>query len=475
MSNRDLLNEFLEYKQNISMCSDQTIRAYRNDLNQFADFLLKNEVSILESSTMDIQDYLSEVGKNKNISTSSMARKLASIKSLYRYLANNKIISKNISRLIKSPKTPKRLPNFLTAKEIKRLLDYPYGDSIKDMRDRLILELFYATGIRISELVRIKINDIDFKDKLIKIKGKGNKERFVIFGDGMLVVLNMPLPGMEEYVLSFPNYYVTGILISLIIGLIFLSYFGVRFAGETKKRSDALNKLQQILAKEYELESLGGQAAAAAHSLGTPLATITVVAKEMRKEVGDNSKFTKDIDLLISQTKRCSEILKKISQKQIIKDEFLSAMSFENLLEEIIKSFKESSEKNIKLNTDKDINKIDIKRNPELVYGLRNFIGNAVKFSNQNILISIISDNINLYILIEDDGPGFPEDIIKALGEPYIKSRSKLSKDNKGLGLGTFLGKTLLERQSAVISFENGSSLNGAIVKIKWRINDISI
>ena len=291
----------------------------------------------------------------------------------------------------------------------------------------------------------------------------------------VLTFFNLPLPGMEEYILSFPNYYVTGILISLIIGLLFLSYFGIRFAGETKKRSDALNKLQQILAKEYELESLGGQAAAAAHSLGTPLATISVVAKEMRKEVGDNSKLTKDIDLLISQTKRCSEILKKISQKKIISDEFLSSMGFEDLLEEIIKSFKESSEKNIKLNTDKDINKIDIKRNPELVYGLRNFIGNAVKFSNQNILISIISDNINLYILIEDDGPGFPEDIIKALGEPYIKSRSKLSKDNGGLGLGTFLGKTLLERQSAIISFENGSSLNGAIVKIKWRINDISI
>ena len=133
-----------------------------------------------------------------------------------------------------------------------------------------------------------------------------------------LTFFNLPLPGMEEYVLSFPNYYVTGILISLIIGLIFLSYFGIRFAGETKKRSDALNKLQQILAKEYELESLGGQAAAAAHSLGTPLATISVVAKEMRKEVGDSSKLTKDIDLLISQTKRCSEILKKISQKKLL-------------------------------------------------------------------------------------------------------------------------------------------------------------
>ena len=291
----------------------------------------------------------------------------------------------------------------------------------------------------------------------------------------VLTFFNLPLPGMEEYILSFPNYYVTGILISLLIGLLFLSYFGIRFAGETKKRSDALNKLQQILAKEYELESLGGQAAAAAHSLGTPLATISVVAREMRKEVGDNSKLTKDIDLLISQTKRCSEILKKISQKKIINDEFLSAMSFEDLLEEIIKSFKESSEKNIKLNTDKDVNKIDIKRNPELVYGLRNFIGNAVKFSNHNILISIISDNINLFIIIEDDGPGFPEDIIKALGEPYIKSRSKILKNNVGLGLGTFLGKTLLERQSAVIYFENDSSLNGAKVKIKWRINDLLI
>ena len=303
----------------------------------------------------------------------------------------------------------------------------------------------------------------------------------IILGSSTIIILfvltffNMPLPGMEEYVLSFPNYYVTGILISLIIGLIFLSYFGIRFAGETKKRSDALNKLQQILAKEYELESLGGQAAAAAHSLGTPLATISVVSKEMRKEVGDNSKLTKDIDLLISQTKRCSEILKNISQKKIINDEFLSSMNFEDLLEEIIKSFKESSEKNISLNTDKDINKIDIKRNPELVYGLRNFIGNAVKFANQNILISIISDNINLYISIEDDGPGFPEDIMKALGEPYIKSRSNLFRDNAGLGLGTFLGKTLLERLSAVIYFENNSSLNGAKVKIKWRINDLTI
>ncbi len=291
----------------------------------------------------------------------------------------------------------------------------------------------------------------------------------------ILTFFHLPLPGMEDYILSFPNYYVTGILISLIIGLVFLSYFGIRFAGETKKRSDALNKLQQILAKEYELESLGGQAAAAAHSLGTPLATISVVSKELRKEVGDDSKLTKDLDLLLSQTKRCSEILKKISQKKIISDEFLSSMNFEDLLEEIIKSFRVSSEKNIKLNVVNDINKVRIKKNPEIVYGLRNFLGNAVKFSSQNILISIESDNINVFVIIEDDGPGFPEDIITALGEPYIKSKSKSFKNNVGLGLGTFLGKTLLERKSAIISFENNGSLKGAKVKIKWRINDLII
>jgi len=302
----------------------------------------------------------------------------------------------------------------------------------------------------------------------------------IILGSSTILLLfaitffNLPLPGMEEYVLSFPNYYVTGILISLIIGLVFLSYFGIRFAGETKKRSDALNKLQQILAKEYELESLGGQAAAAAHSLGTPLATISVVSKELRKEIGDRSKHTKDLDLLISQTKRCSEILKQISQKKIINDQFLSEMNLEDLLEEIIKSFKESSEKNIYLNTVKDINKINIKRTPELVYGLRNFIGNAVKFSNNDVQISIESDNINLLVIIDDDGPGFPEDIIEALGEPYIKTRSKRVKSNAGLGLGTFLGKTLLERQSAIITFDNNGSLSGARVKIKWRINDLS-
>ena len=133
-----------------------------------------------------------------------------------------------------------------------------------------------------------------------------------------LTVFHKPLPGIHENSFTFPEFYLFGFFISIIIGLIFLCYFGIRFAGETKKRSNALQKLQQIISKEYELESLGGQAAAAAHSLATPLATISVVAKELKKDIGENSSHKNDLDLLISQTKRCSEILKQISKKDIV-------------------------------------------------------------------------------------------------------------------------------------------------------------
>ena len=278
----------------------------------------------------------------------------------------------------------------------------------------------------------------------------------------------LPLPGEDMALLHFPNFYKIGIIISILIGLIFLSYFGIRFSGESKKRSEALNKLQEVISKEYELESLGGQAAAAAHSLGTPLATITVVAKELKKEIGNNTEFSKDIDLLISQTKRCSEILKQISKKQIEEDVFLSSINFEDLLEEIINSFKETSSKKINLEVKDDQNKIAIQRTPEIIYGLRNFIGNAVKFSKSEVNIKIISNKKIIEIIINDDGPGIPEDIINKIGEPYIKSKSKELNSNAGLGLGTFLGKTLLERQNAKLQFKKKGELGGALVTISW-------
>jgi two-component system sensor histidine kinase RegB len=281
------------------------------------------------------------------------------------------------------------------------------------------------------------------------------------------------LPGLDAYNFIFPEYYLVGMLFSIIIGLIFLSYYGIRFSEETKKRSEALDKLQQVIAKEYELDSLGGLAASAAHSLGTPLATISVVTKELKKEIGDKSKHSKDLDLLLSQTRRCSDILKQISKKEISDDQFINLVKAEDLLDEITRSFKLTTDKMINLITEEDKNKINIKRSPEIVYGIRNFIDNAIKFADKKINISLESNNKILSISINDDGPGFAEDIIKFIGEPYLKSKSKEISYKEGLGLGIFLGKTLLERKKAEFSFFNNEDLKGATVKISWNIKDI--
>ena len=291
----------------------------------------------------------------------------------------------------------------------------------------------------------------------------------------LLTIFHYPLPGIHDHSITFPKLYLTGYFLAIIVGLIFLSYFGIRFSGESKRRSDAINKVQQVIAKEYELESLGGQAAAAAHSLGTPLATISVVASELKKELGEKNEHSKDIDLLISQTKRCGEILKKISKKQIKDDEFFSKTKLEDLLSELISSFKETSSKHIKLQTEHDKNKISFQRSPEIIYGLRNFIGNAVKFSKTKVEIILSSNKKDIEILIKDDGPGFPADVIEILGEPYIKSKSPEINDNAGTGLGTFLGKTLLERSGAKLSFLNDKNNKGALVKISWKCKDLII
>ena len=261
--------------------------------------------------------------------------------------------------------------------------------------------------------------------------------------------------------------------IAIIITLTFLTYFGIRFGIESRKRTQALNKLELILAKEHELESIGLQAAAAAHSLGTPLSTITVIARELEKDIGQNSKHSKDIDLLLSQTKRCSDILKNLSKDQLKEDSFLSDIKIQELLDEIVRSFKEISEKKLSITSEKNKKNPQIERTLEITYGLRNFIGNAVKYSNSSVEISLESDNKITQVKICDDGPGFSEDILNVLGEPYIRSKNKVISLKSGLGLGTFIGKTLLERMKANIQFGKCPKTNGAMVIIKWQTKDL--
>mgnify|MGYP001231483820 FL=1 len=280
-----------------------------------------------------------------------------------------------------------------------------------------------------------------------------------------------PLPSEGNIHFHVPDYYIYSIPSALVIALVFLNYFGFRFGYEARRRGNALNKLELVLAKEQELESIGHQAAAAAHSLGTPLSTITVIAKELKKEIVDNKEFKDDVDTILEQAKKCGDILKKISQNQIVDDEYVKNITLQDLLFEITKSFESITEKNLNLNLENAKKRISIKRSAELTYGIRNFVGNAVKFSKKNININLVNNNQITTLQISDDGPGFPDDIYEIIGEPYISTKSKKLKSKAGLGLGTFIGKTLLERKKANIEFLKSSN-GGALVKISWNNKD---
>mgnify|MGYP001157172190 FL=1 len=272
----------------------------------------------------------------------------------------------------------------------------------------------------------------------------------------------LPAPLNEHFHIS--DYYYYAIPISLIIALVFLSFFSISFGAERKIRENALNKMEAIMAKEHELVSLGGQAAAAAHSLGTPLSTIKIVLADLEKEFKNN----KDISLLSSQVDRCIKILQKLSMNPVTDDEFLDQnISLKDYLTQIIRSFQEISKKEFILITDQNNNPIVMPKIIEIVYGLRNFIGNANKFSKKKIFINLKSDNDETIIKIEDDGKGFSKDIIYKLGEPYLKDSKPSNKT--GLGLGIFIGKTLLEKNFATVTCKNSRTRSGAEITILWK------
>ena len=280
-----------------------------------------------------------------------------------------------------------------------------------------------------------------------------------------------PLPSEGNLHFHVPDYYIFSIPSALVIALIFLNYFGFRFGYEARRRGNALNRLELILAKEQELESIGHQAAAAAHSLGTPLSTITVIAKELKKEMTNNKEFKDDVDTILEQAKKCGEILKNISQNKIVDDEYVKNITLQDLLFEITRSFEEITEKKLNLNFTNAKERIPLKRSPELTYGIRNFVGNAVKFSKKNVNINLVGNDETTTLQISDDGPGFPDDIYKIIGEPYITTKSKKLRSKAGLGLGTFIGKTLLERKKANIEFLKSND-GGALVEISWNNKD---
>ncbi len=270
-------------------------------------------------------------------------------------------------------------------------------------------------------------------------------------------------------------YYYYSIPISLVIALIFLNYFAIVFGNEFRKRKEALSKMEEVMAQEHEMLSLGGQAAAAAHSLGTPLSTIKIISQELKDQLQNRKDLNSDIELLISQVERCTQILKKLSLNPNEEDDFIHEdIDLRGYVSQIISSFQETSNKNFVLNFDQDSNPKKISNSIEIIYGLRNFIGNANKFAKNKIFITIKSNNNYSELVIEDDGQGYPSEILSKIGEPYLRSLNEKKGKKTGLGLGIFIGKTLLEKNFASIKCQNSKTRTGAEVCIRWKNEDLS-
>ena len=284
---------------------------------------------------------------------------------------------------------------------------------------------------------------------------------------------DLPHP-INENIIVVGDYYYYAIPLALIIALVFLNYFAITLGRESRLRKEALDKIEEVIAKEHELVSLGSQAAAAAHSLGTPLSTIKIISQELFDQFKENRDINKDLELLISQVDRCNEILHKLTLNPTIKDDFIyKDLSLAEYVDEIVKSYEKISNKKFIINLEQNSNSFQIRKSIEIVYGIRNFVGNANKFAKKRIYISLKSDSENSEITIEDDGEGYPKDILNKIGEPYIKSLRTNDNSKSGLGLGIFIGKTLLEKNRAKLLCRNSKTRGGAEINIRWNNKDL--
>ena len=330
--------------------------------------------------------------------------------------------------------------------------------------------LIYLTGGILNPFSIFLIIPSVFSSSNLELKASLTLIFLTVFAILFLTFYHVELIYPEKNIILVNNFYYYAIPTSLVIALIFLNYFATTFGRESRLRKEALDKLEQVIAKEHELVSLGGQAAAAAHSLNTPLSTIKVISQDMYKQFKDQKDIKKDIELLVSQVERCGQILKKLSLNPSQEDDFINQeLSISEYVSEIIKSFREISDKEFVINLSQNSNSFKISKIIEIIYGIRNFVGNANKFAKNKIYVSVKSNNEITEISIEDDGNGYPKDILSKIGEPYIKSSSDKQNKKEGLGLGIFIGKTLLERNKAKVICRNSKTRPGAEVIISWK------
>lgn len=287
-----------------------------------------------------------------------------------------------------------------------------------------------------------------------------------------LLYSSLPLPWSPAGSFTLPFRFKLGMWVALAVGSVFTSLYAWRAAKESRRMSEALAATEAVLAHEQKLAALGGLAAAAAHELGTPLATIQLTAKEMARELEAGSHLAEDAELLVSQSQRCRNILQQLSVRGDEGDMMHDRMSLDVMLNEAADPFFGLGSE-IMIDTSGSGPEPSLKRQAELMYGMRNFIENAVGFADSTVTLRGVWDEDTIMVSITDDGPGFDPAIIGRLGEPYVSGRGE-DEQAGGLGLGFFIAKTLIERTGGSVTFGN-HKLGGAFIDMVWPHSTLAI
>src|SRR5581483_4468485 len=287
----------------------------------------------------------------------------------------------------------------------------------------------------------------------------------------VLVFIHFPLPWDSDDPLVLPPIYLFGVWLSIVVAIGVTSLYAFQVAEEARKLSDALAATELVLAREQHLTQLDGLAAAAAHELGTPLSTIFLISRELEHTVDGNPQLAGDIKTLREQAQRCRDILAKITELSATGAPF-DRMPLSALIEETVaphRGFGVTIKVRIAVaGTPEPAGG----RNPAILYGVGNILENAVDFAKAAVEVNAWWNAETVEIIISDDGPGIPPDLLKRIGEPYLSRRrgaSETQEARSGLGLGVFIARTLLERTGAKVSFANRAFPDhGAVVQIVW-------
>jgi two-component system sensor histidine kinase RegB len=282
---------------------------------------------------------------------------------------------------------------------------------------------------------------------------------------GAISAWRLPLPWPDGASFALPPLYEMGLAAAVLIGLGFTSVYAWRVAAEEERLNIALNAVQAVLAREQTLSALGGLAAAAAHELGTPLATIHLVAKEMARALPANDPRAEDLTLLVSQSERCRAILGQLSARREGVDVIAARAPLAALLDEIAAPHRGLGAE-LAIDAQGE-GAIEVRRMPEIIHALGAIVENAVGFASARVDIEARWGPDQVEIAVIDDGPGFAPGVLNRLGEPYLTERDAGAAG--GLGLGFFIAKTLLERTGARIEVKNKRApRQGAIVRARW-------